>query len=130
MFRARSLDHALESRKLGGYFNKVISVHPLAGLFESKNDKFGDSLITWIDELHVSIEGKIGINRIWCFILLLNLLLAQIRLVQLLLIMANIGKFCIVGAGSVVAQDILDYSVAVGNPAKVIKYRKKERYDV
>ena len=37
------------------------------------------------------------------------------------LIMANVGDHCIVGAGSVVVHDIEDYSVAVGNPARVIK---------
>jgi acetyltransferase-like isoleucine patch superfamily enzyme len=39
------------------------------------------------------------------------------------LIMANVGKKCIIGAGSVVTQDIPDYSIAAGNPAKVIKSR-------
>ncbi len=33
----------------------------------------------------------------------------------------KIGKWSIVGAGSVVIRDIPDYSVVVGNPAKVIK---------
>lgn len=33
----------------------------------------------------------------------------------------NIGKKCVIGAGSVVTKSIPDYSVAVGNPAKVIK---------
>ncbi len=37
------------------------------------------------------------------------------------LIMANVGDHCIVGAGSVVVKDIDSYSVAVGNPAKIIK---------
>jgi acetyltransferase-like isoleucine patch superfamily enzyme len=34
---------------------------------------------------------------------------------------ASVGKNSVVGAGSVVTQDIPDYSVAVGVPAKVIK---------
>lgn len=38
-------------------------------------------------------------------------------------VMANIGKKCIAGAGSVVVSDIKDYSIAVGNPAKIIKKR-------
>lgn len=38
-------------------------------------------------------------------------------------IMANVGKKCIIGAGSVVTREIEDYSVAVGNPAKIIKKR-------
>jgi len=33
----------------------------------------------------------------------------------------NIGKKSIIGAGSVVTRNIPDYSIAVGNPAKVIK---------
>ncbi len=41
------------------------------------------------------------------------------------LIMANIGKKCIIGAGSVVTRDIDDYSVVAGNPARVIKNRLK-----
>jgi virginiamycin A acetyltransferase len=40
------------------------------------------------------------------------------------LVMADIGNKCIIGAGSVVTQSIPDYSIAVGNPAKVIKNRR------
>lgn len=39
------------------------------------------------------------------------------------LIMANIGKKCIIGAGSVVINDVPDYSIVAGNPAKIIKSR-------
>jgi virginiamycin A acetyltransferase len=41
-------------------------------------------------------------------------------------VMANIGEKSIIGAGSVVVKDIPAYSVAVGNPAKVIKSRRKK----
>lgn len=34
----------------------------------------------------------------------------------------HIGKHCVIGANSVVTHDIPDYSVAVGSPARVIKY--------
>ena len=33
----------------------------------------------------------------------------------------KIGKHVVVGAGSVVTKDIPDYSIAVGNPARIIK---------
>ena len=33
----------------------------------------------------------------------------------------TLGKHCIIGAGSVVTKDIPAYSIAVGNPAKVVK---------
>lgn len=39
----------------------------------------------------------------------------------------RIGKHVVVGAGSVVTKDIPDYSVAVGNPARVIKRYNFER---
>lgn len=35
---------------------------------------------------------------------------------------ASVGKHCVIGANSVVTKDIPDYSVAVGSPAKVLKY--------
>lgn len=42
------------------------------------------------------------------------------------IVMARIGRGCVVGAGSVVTKEIPDSSVAVGNPAKVIKARCAE----
>ncbi len=41
----------------------------------------------------------------------------------------SIGCGAVIGAGAVVSKDIPDYAVAVGNPAKVIKFRNKEAYD-
>ena len=38
----------------------------------------------------------------------------------------TIGKGCVIGAGSVVTKDIPDNSLAVGNPAKVIKRLNQE----
>jgi sugar O-acyltransferase (sialic acid O-acetyltransferase NeuD family) len=36
----------------------------------------------------------------------------------------RIGKWCTIGAGTVVIRDIPDYATAVGNPAKIIKFRE------
>lgn len=36
----------------------------------------------------------------------------------------KIGTGCVIGAGSVVTKDIPEYSIVVGNPAKVIKLRE------
>ena len=41
----------------------------------------------------------------------------------------TVGKYAIVGAASVVTKDVPDYAVAVGNPAKVIKYLDKEKFE-
>lgn len=40
------------------------------------------------------------------------------------LIMANVGRKCIIGAGSVVTDDVEDHSIVAGNPAKLIKKRQ------
>lgn len=37
----------------------------------------------------------------------------------------KIGKFCIIGAGSVVKGNIPDYSIVVGNPCKIINDTRK-----
>ena len=40
--------------------------------------------------------------------------------------MADVGKHCVIGAGSVVTRPIPDYAIAVGGPARVIRYRKQD----
>lgn len=42
----------------------------------------------------------------------------------------TIGEGCVIGAGSVVTKDVEDFAVVGGNPARVLKYRDKERYGV
>jgi sugar O-acyltransferase (sialic acid O-acetyltransferase NeuD family) len=41
----------------------------------------------------------------------------------------RIGRWCTVGAGAVVIRDIPDFATAVGNPAKVIKFRSAPNLD-
>jgi len=41
------------------------------------------------------------------------------------LIMANVGKHCVIGAGSVVTRPIPDYAIAMGVPAKVTRLRQE-----
>ena len=41
----------------------------------------------------------------------------------------TIGKYAIIGANSVVSKDIPDFGVAIGTPAKVIKYLDKEKFE-
>jgi len=38
----------------------------------------------------------------------------------------HIGNHAIVGAGAVVTSDVPDWAIAVGNPARVIRYRKPQ----
>lgn len=39
------------------------------------------------------------------------------------ILMANVGNHCVIGAGSVVTKDVPDYSIAFGNPARVVRHR-------
>ena len=38
-------------------------------------------------------------------------------------VMAGVGRHCVIGAGAVVVKPIPDFAIAVGVPAKVIGYR-------
>ena len=40
----------------------------------------------------------------------------------------RVGKHAIVGAMAVVTKDVPDYGVAVGNPAKVVKFLEPEKF--
>jgi acetyltransferase-like isoleucine patch superfamily enzyme len=39
-------------------------------------------------------------------------------------VLADVGKHCVVGAGSVVTKPLPDYAIAVGSPARVVRYRE------
>lgn len=41
----------------------------------------------------------------------------------------RIGRYAVVGAGSIVTKDVEDYQVVVGNPARPIKTLDKERFE-
>jgi len=99
MYKDRQLVQALESRKLGGYFNQVISVHPLAGLFASGASRFGDPIITQVDDHHIFIEGKIGISCVWSMIPPLNFLFAQVLFLRLLVRLCRKYKIDVVRIG-------------------------------
>jgi acetyltransferase-like isoleucine patch superfamily enzyme len=41
------------------------------------------------------------------------------------IVLADVGRHCVIGAGSVVTRNIPDYAVALGTPARVIRYRNQ-----
>ncbi len=46
------------------------------------------------------------------------------------IVQADVGQHCVIGAGAVVTEPIADYAVAVGVPAKVIRYRHVDERNV
>ncbi len=41
------------------------------------------------------------------------------------IVMADVGKHCVIGAGSVVTKPIPDYAIALGAPARVVRFRNQ-----
>jgi acetyltransferase-like isoleucine patch superfamily enzyme len=92
---------------------------------------------TWIDCVYVSGKVKIGSNVLVSGHSILiahdpwksgNIVIedgAWIGVAVTIIFPVTIGKNAIVGAGSVVTHDIPDNAVAVGVPAKVIRYRNE-----
>ncbi len=44
------------------------------------------------------------------------------------LVLADVGNHCVIGAGSVVTKPIPDYAIAVGVPARVLRYRNQDEH--
>src|SRR5208282_3832763 len=42
------------------------------------------------------------------------------------IVLADVGKHCVIAAGSVVTKPIPDYAIAAGVPAKVIRFRSEK----
>lgn len=99
MIKERQLEQVLDIRKLDDYFSRVISIHPLAGLFEVGDKRFGKPIITRWDDSHVFVEGKIGISKYLWFFPALNLIFAQVALIKLLLILGRDAKVDIIRVG-------------------------------
>lgn len=43
------------------------------------------------------------------------------------IVMADVGKHCVIGAGAVVTKPVPDYAIAVGSPAKVVRDRREDQ---
>ena len=45
-------------------------------------------------------------------------------------VMANVGEHCVIGAGSVVTKPVPDFAIALGSPARVVRYRTGDTSDI
>jgi glycosyltransferase involved in cell wall biosynthesis len=78
----KKLYQAIFSRDLGGFFKKVVSVHPFASLVTRKkwSSKYGKYKKYRLNTKHTFIEAKIGRYSFLKFIPILNFLVSQVEL--------------------------------------------------
>ena len=70
-------------------------------------------------------EGKTGVYKNWEYVRSKKIIIknkAWIGFNSIILKGVTIGEGAIVGAGSVVTQDVPDFAIVAGNPAQIIKY--------
>lgn len=99
IIKERNLSAALESRSLDDYFTKVISVHPLSGLFEVSSERYGMPNIIDISANHIFIEGKVGLTKWLAWIPPLNFIIAQFFLVNKLIKISKKEKVSLIKIG-------------------------------
>jgi glycosyltransferase involved in cell wall biosynthesis len=112
MFGERQLQQALDSRRLGGFFSQVISVHPLAGLFERDANRFGRPIVTRIDGVQLFVEGRMGRTRWLKALGPVNFLLAQIDLLVELIRMSRDAGVSVVRVGDPYYLGIMGWVLA------------------
>jgi glycosyltransferase involved in cell wall biosynthesis len=99
MYQERQLQQALDSRRLDGYFSSVVSVHPLAGMFEAEGNQYGRPVVTTIDEHQVFVEGKLARTRWLRLLPPLNFIAAQADLLAHLVRLARAADVSLVRVG-------------------------------
>jgi acetyltransferase-like isoleucine patch superfamily enzyme len=108
-------------------FGDGCSIGNLNHIYATKKIEFGKKVLT-ADKVYISDNTHSYEN---VDVAIIDQPVRQIREVHIgdgswlgenvCIIGVSIGKNCVIGANSVVTKDIPDYSVAVGNPARVIK---------
>ena len=99
MIKDRNLTAALFSRNLDNYFSKVISVHPLTGLFNESSEVYGYPEIHEVSDDHIFIEGKLGFTRWLKWIFPINFILGQVVLIYKLIVISRKERISIIKIG-------------------------------
>ena len=112
MYHERQQQQALDSRHLDGYFTRVISVHPLAGLFEHGADRYGRATVARVSDGHLFVEGKLHRTKWLAAIPPLNFALAQVSLVRLLVRLGREAGISVVRVGDPYYLGIMGWVLA------------------
>lgn len=84
----------------------------------TSNHRYDENIIEYLPFDEVLIRKKVIIEE-YCWIGRDVLILPGV----------TVGKGSVIAAGSVVTKDVEPYCIVGGNPAKIIKYRNKEKID-
>jgi glycosyltransferase involved in cell wall biosynthesis len=112
--RARRLETSVTCRDLGGYFDRVWTVHPFATLVTSPawSERHGRPSSTTLDVRHVFIEGKVGRSDALGFLPPLNFLLAQVDILVQLVRLARRERISVVRAGDPFVMGLYGWLIA------------------
>jgi glycosyltransferase involved in cell wall biosynthesis len=114
MMVERNLSSIVCGRDLDGFFEHVWTCHPVASLFLDDSDpgKFGPPDVIGLAPRHTLVEGRIGASRRLRRLFPLNFLIAQVRLVRMLLKLAREQRISIVRAEDSWYNGLLAWIVA------------------
>lgn len=99
MIKERNLYSSIITRNLDNYFSMVVSVHPLAGLFNEGDSQYGYPDIIKINKDHLLIEGKVGLTKKLKWIKPLNFFLGQLILIFKLIAISKKEKISVIKIG-------------------------------
>jgi len=111
---ARNIAALVTGRDLGGYFEHIWTVHPVASLLkpEGSSERFGQPRVHPLAPGHTVIEGSIGVSPRLSWFPPLNFLLAQAQLLHMLLRLVRAERIQIVRAEDPLYNGLLGYLLA------------------
>jgi glycosyltransferase involved in cell wall biosynthesis len=112
--RANRLEASVTCRDLGGYFERVWTVHPFASLVTSAawSPRYGSPVATELSPQHVFIEGKVGRFAALHRLAPLNLLLSQLQIFVQLVRLVHREQISVVRAGDPLVMGLYGWALA------------------
>jgi glycosyltransferase involved in cell wall biosynthesis len=112
--RARGLESTVTCRDLGGYFEHVWSVHPVASLVTSPGwgPKFGAPAFYELTSKHTIIEGTVGRFAFLKWMAPVNFFVSQAELLALLVKLVRLERIGVIRAGDPLYLGLVAWAVS------------------
>lgn len=112
--RANGIEASVTCRDLGGYFDRVWTVHPFASLVTSiaSGARYGGPVASVLNERHVFVEGKVGRFAALRSLPPLNLLLSQVQLFLHLIRLIRRERVSVLRAGDPLLMGIYGWALS------------------